>query len=132
MNGLKTTAAASLVALAGVFATANDAEAQQQMLCGPSEFMENTLKSEFGATLQSERLSRRGVVELYANEDTGVWTDLLKSPDGQMACILDTGPGYSDADSVEPNADAPEEQKPEVEPAPTPAQPEVEAPRMDL
>ena len=65
-----------------------------QMVCGKRTDMIQQLGEKYGETRRSLGLAgARGVVELYASEETGSWTILLTSPQG-TACMMAAGEAF--------------------------------------
>jgi hypothetical protein len=65
-----------------------------QMVCGKRTDMVQQLGEKYGETRRSLRLAGgRGMVELYASEETGSWTILLTSPQG-TACMMAAGEAF--------------------------------------
>ncbi len=77
----------------------------QAMRCGARETVIRHLEERYGETRRSVGLQEgRGVVELYANAESGSWTILLTTPQG-MSCLMAAGESYQ---RLEPKkADAP-------------------------
>ncbi len=96
-----------LAIVAGVVLPAAPAEAQAapaapagaqftqvQMVCGKRADMVRQLSEKYGETRRSMGLAEgRGVVELYASEETGSWTILITSPQG-TACMMAAGQAF--------------------------------------
>ena len=81
-----------LSALAGIALPATPATAQ--MVCGKRTDMVRQLDEKYGETRRSLGLAEgRGVVELFASEETGSWTILLTSPQG-TACMMAAGEAF--------------------------------------
>lgn len=125
MNKYTTAAAASAVALMSVFAGANDAQARitiDPRTCGNKDAIVQKLVTEYGETLQTQRQHRMGLIETFANEENGSWSDLITNPSNQnLACIFASGGEFKDLDGIVP------EYTPEEAP-----EPEVEEPKFDL
>ena len=67
---------------------------QVQMVCGKRADMVRQLSEKYGETRRSMGLAEgRGVVELYASEETGSWTILITSPQG-TACMMAAGQAF--------------------------------------
>jgi hypothetical protein len=78
--------------LAGAALAANPAQAQS--VCGPRDDIVRHLGERYGETRQSLGLAGgRGVVELYANSESGSWTILITSPQG-TACLMAAGDSF--------------------------------------
>ena len=79
------------------FATLADAQTQTlnpQALCGKRAEIVQQLGKKYGETRRSLGLSQgRGVVELFASEETGSWTILLTSPQG-TSCMMAAGEAF--------------------------------------
>ena len=86
-----------LSSLAGIILPAAPAGAQMagtQMVCGKRADMVRQLGERYGETRRSMGLAAgRGVVELYASEETGSWTILITSPQG-TACMMAAGQAF--------------------------------------
>ena len=68
--------------------------ARVQMVCGKRADMVRQLDEKYGETRRSMGLAEgRGVVELYASEETGSWTILITSPQG-TACMMAAGQAF--------------------------------------
>ena len=81
-----------LATVAGITLPAAPAEAQ--MVCGKRTEMVRQLSEKYGETRRSMGLAEgRGVVELYASEETGSWTILVTSPQG-TACMMAAGESF--------------------------------------
>ncbi len=81
-----------LATVAGIALPA--APAWAQMVCGKRTDMVSQLGEKYGETRRSMGLaSGRGVVELYASEETGSWTILMTSPQG-IACMMAAGQAF--------------------------------------
>jgi hypothetical protein len=67
------------------------AEAQTRSACAERTLVVERLAERYGETLQSMGLHQNNaVLEVYASEETGTWTILVTSPDGN-ACLLAAG-----------------------------------------
>ena len=87
-----------LATLSGVALSA--APAAAQMVCGKRADILRQLGEKYGETRRSLGLSQgRGVVELYASEETGSWTILMTNPQG-TSCLMAAGEAFQ----VEPAA----------------------------
>ncbi len=70
------------------------APAAAQMVCGKRVDIIRQLGEKYGETRRSMGLADgRGVVELYASEETGSWTILITSPQG-TACLMAAGQAF--------------------------------------
>jgi hypothetical protein len=83
--------------MGGIFLPAIPADAQMagaQMMCGKRADIIRQLDEKYGETRRSLGLAGgRGVVELYASDETGSWTILLTSPQG-TACMMASGEAF--------------------------------------
>ena len=87
---------AALVIYAMWFASAAQAQIVQPVppVCGQRANMVQLLDEKYGETRRSMGLADgRGVVEIYASEETGSWTILITSPQG-IACMLAAGQAF--------------------------------------
>ncbi len=86
-----------LSTLVGIALPAAPAWAQMvraQMVCGKRADIVRQLGEKYGETRRSMGLADgRGVVELYASEETGSWTILITSPQG-IACLMAAGQAF--------------------------------------
>jgi hypothetical protein len=81
-----------LATVAGIALPA--APAGAQMVCGKRADIVRQLGEKYGETRHSMGLAQgRGVVELYASEETGSWTILMTSPQG-IACMMAAGQSF--------------------------------------
>jgi len=70
------------------------APAGAQMVCGKRADIISQLSERYGETRRSMGLAEgRGVVELYASEETGSWTILMTNPRG-IACMMAAGQSF--------------------------------------
>ena len=84
---------AVIAAIAASFIWASEA-AQAQMPCGKRDGMVRLLSEKYGETRRSMGLAEgRGMVELYASEETGSWTILITSPQG-TTCMMAAGQAF--------------------------------------
>lgn len=68
-----------LVALIAV--SGGSAVAQEQRLeCGPRDVTVTSLLSKYGEVVVNSGMDRRGLAEMYANDETGTWTFTITSP----------------------------------------------------
>ena len=82
------------VMAAGLFLAPEGAEAQQRSICAKRDDIITQLENRHGETRQSFGLQQnRGVIETYANPDTGSWTIIVSMPDG-MSCLVAVGEAY--------------------------------------
>ena len=82
--------------------------AQAQAMCGPREIIVSQLQDKYGEQRQGFGLQRgRGVLELYASQETGSWTILVTDPRGQ-ACLMATGEAFQleDVEAIVPGEDS--------------------------
>lgn len=87
---LKTLAPAALLVLPMIPAT----DASAQMVCGQREDIVAQLESKYGEVRRSYGLQQgRGVVEVFANGDSGSWTILVTSPQGKT-CLMAAGEAF--------------------------------------
>lgn len=71
-----------------------------QMVCGERDDIVKQLESKYGETRQSLGLQQgRGVVEIYASEETGSWTILVTDPRGR-SCLLAAGEAFESAGEI--------------------------------
>ena len=65
-----------------------------QMLCGKRADIVRQLGEKYGETRRSLGLAdSRGIVELYASDETGSWTILLTNPQG-TTCMMAAGEAF--------------------------------------
>jgi len=70
------------------------ATAAAQMRCGERETVIAQLRDRYGETQRSAGFQEgRGIVEIYANEDSGSWTILLTTPEG-VSCLMAAGEAW--------------------------------------
>lgn len=68
--------------------------------CGPRESVHERLKEGFGESIQSiGLLQNNGVMEIWANVDTGTWTVVVTAPDASISCLVASGQGFSRIDA---------------------------------
>ena len=78
------------LALAASLSTPADA----QMVCGQRDKIIQQLESKYGETRRSVGLQQgRGLVEVFASEETGSWTILVTDPRG-MSCLMAAGEAF--------------------------------------
>ena len=84
-----------LLAAAMVLAvTLSAGEASAQAVCGKRDSIIAQLKQKYGETRQSLGLQQgRGVVEIFASEETGSWTILVTDPRGH-SCLMAAGEAF--------------------------------------
>jgi hypothetical protein len=84
-----------LATVAGIALPA--APAGAQMVCGKRTDIIRQLSEKYGETRRSMGLAGgRGVVELYASDETGSWTILLTTPQG-TACMMASGEAFQNS-----------------------------------
>ena len=89
----KITALATAVAIAAPALIATDAAAQNRV-CAKREKLVAELASSHGETRQSVGLQRNnGVIETFANTDTGSWTIIVSLPTG-VSCLIAAGEAF--------------------------------------
>lgn len=82
------------LAFAALISTALGAQAGAQAVCGKRDSIVAQLASKYGETLQSVGLQQgRGVVEIYASEETGSWTIILTDTRGH-SCLMAAGEAF--------------------------------------
>lgn len=80
--------------LVGVMSTSSSPHAAAQMMCGQRTEIVAQLAAKFGETRRNIGLAEgRGVVEVYANTDTGSWTIILTNPQG-VSCLMAAGEAF--------------------------------------
>jgi len=80
----------AIAAIAACFAV--PATAQNQ--CAPHNTMMEQLADQYGEGRMSVALDNNGyLIEVYANTESGTWTAVLTTPDGE-ACIAAHGTDY--------------------------------------
>ncbi|MEM7506861.1 MAG: hypothetical protein AAF415_08940 [Pseudomonadota bacterium] len=92
---------------AGLAALAFSANAvsAQQMICGKRDAIIGQLKGKYGETARVMGFSQgTGVVEVYANDESGSWTILVTNPSG-TSCLMAAGEAFESVDL--PVGDAP-------------------------
>ena len=83
-----------LATLAGWIAISAAPVAQAQSVCGKREAIIAQLEKKYGETRRSVGIQRgRGVVEIYASQETGSWTILVTDPRG-MSCLMAAGEAF--------------------------------------
>lgn len=84
----------SKTALAAALAAVLPTAAAAGMQCGERASVVAQLQEQFGETQRSIGFQEgRGVVEVYANDDSGSWTILLTTPEG-MSCLMAAGEAW--------------------------------------
>lgn len=92
-----------LIGTAIALATVSAANAQ--MVCGKRAEIIKQLESKYGETRQSLGLQQgRGIVEIYANNETGSWTILVTDPRG-TSCLLAAGESFEEAGDIVKSGD---------------------------
>ncbi len=79
-----------LAALLAFFAAPAIAQSSN---CAPYSILVSGLAESYGETRQTIGLSRRGVVEIYANLETGTWSAIVTAPSG-MSCMVAEGKSF--------------------------------------
>ena len=80
--------------LAGLLIAATTTSATAQMVCGTRERIVAELEKKYGETRRSLGLQQgRGVVEVYASEETGSWTILVTDARGK-SCLMAAGEAF--------------------------------------
>ncbi|MEM9145598.1 MAG: hypothetical protein AAGC57_05315 [Pseudomonadota bacterium] len=83
-----------LAAAAMLISPALGSDAEAQMRCGKRDQVINHLETKYGETQRSVGLQQgRGMIEIYANADSGSWTILLTTPNG-MSCLMAAGEAF--------------------------------------
>ena len=91
---MKTTLKALLPLCALALGTLASADAGAQMVCGEREDIVAQLKNKYGETRRSVGLQQgRGIVEVFANGDSGSWTILVTNPQGKT-CLMAAGEAF--------------------------------------
>jgi hypothetical protein len=68
-------------------ALAAPAFADEQPKCGPRESQTAFLTEKFGESQIGRGLAMEGLVEMWANPETGTWTVTVTAPDGTMCGV---------------------------------------------
>ncbi|MEM6621204.1 MAG: hypothetical protein AAF674_03180 [Pseudomonadota bacterium] len=90
IRSLKSVAFLAAVTVTGTMATPADA----QMVCGQRDKIIAQLEMKYGETRRSVGLQEgRGLVEVFASEETGSWTILVTDPRG-MSCLMAAGEAF--------------------------------------
>jgi len=80
----------AIAAIAACFAV----PATAQTSCAPHNTMMEQLADQYGEGRMSVALDNNGyLIEVYANTESGTWTAVLTTPDGE-ACIAAHGTAY--------------------------------------
>lgn len=62
--------------------------------CATREIVIDRLKNQYGETRRSIGLgANNGVIETFANEETGTWTIIVTTPNG-MSCLVASGQAF--------------------------------------
>lgn len=69
------------------------APAFAQQNCAERAVIADRLSSDYGEQQQSMGLSAGGIVEIWANTDTGSWTILVTEPSG-LSCLVASGNNF--------------------------------------
>ncbi len=86
--------AKSAMLAAVIAATAISTSAQAQAVCGSRDNIIAQLKQKYGETRRSVGLQQgRGVVEIFASEETGSWTILVTDTRGH-SCLMAAGEAF--------------------------------------
>ena len=86
-----------IAACMAAFATS----ASAQMVCGPRDNIVAQLEKKYGETRRSIGVQQgRGVVEIYASEETGSWTILVTDTRGK-SCLMAAGEAFQIEDVAE-------------------------------
>ena len=68
--------------------------AQAQMVCGKRDSIIAQLQKKYGETRRSVGVQQgRGVVEIYASAETGIWTILVTDTKGK-SCLMAAGEAF--------------------------------------
>lgn len=94
MTGFQKHIAASL-AFFGAALAALDARAEGAP-CGPRDQVIERLTGHFGETRRAMALDPRGILEIFASEETGSWTVTITTPEG-LTCLIAAGEHWTDA-----------------------------------
>lgn len=66
--------------------------------CAPREAFVSQLEDTHGEYIVASDLDRRGLVETYANDETGTWTSAITSPNG-FTCLIAHGKHFQRSDA---------------------------------
>lgn len=92
------------LALVGVLATLQPAQAQQRNMCADRELVIKRLTGDFGETRKSMGLAaNNGIVEVHSSDSTGTWTITVTHPNG-MTCLLAAGQSFEEVEEQLPAA----------------------------
>ena len=99
--------AATCAALALGFLTAADpGTAAAQMACGQRDSIVSQLQERYGETRRAMGFQEgRGIVEVWASDETGTWTIVITTPQG-TTCLVAAGEAFQ-ADEITAAADTP-------------------------
>ena len=87
-------------------ATASLPAHAQDMICGKRQNIIKQLEAKYGETARVMGFSRgAGVVEVYANDESGSWTILVTNPTG-TACLMAAGEAFEAVDAKVKDAPA--------------------------
>ena len=99
MTGFFVKTAPALALVAGLAISPTDTLAQGQTICGARDSIIAQLEAKYGETRKSVGFQQgRGVVEVYASEETGSWTILVTDARGH-SCLMAAGEAFQ-AESV--------------------------------
>ena len=91
---MKRTCLSITLASAALLSTAPLADANNPMICGERNDIIKQLKSKYGEIAQSRGLTRgTGLVELFANSNSGSWTIVITNPAG-TSCLMAAGEAF--------------------------------------
>lgn len=93
MTLFQRTLASSVVLFAGALFVA-DAQAQTAE-CGPRNEAITMLTDRYSETRRAMALDPRGIVEVFASDETGTWSVTLTLPDGRT-CLIAAGEHWTD------------------------------------
>ncbi len=95
-----------LLPLAAGIAPLAATPASAQMVCGDRDSIVEQLETRYGETRRSLGLQRgRGVVETWANDETGTWSIVVTTPQG-MTCLMAAGDAFQ-AETLTKASDTP-------------------------
>lgn len=70
----------------------------QEMICGKRQSIVKQLQAKYGETARVMGFSQgAGVVEVYANDESGSWTILVTNPSG-TSCLMAAGEAFEAVD----------------------------------
>lgn len=98
--------AAAALAL-GTLMIAHPGAAAAQATCGQRDNIVSQLEERYGESRRSMGLQQgRGIVEVWASDETGTWTIVITTPQG-LTCLMAAGEAFQ-ADTITPaKADTP-------------------------